>query len=104
MIDVKKDFKKRMALGEDVGKLMSETREDLQRLGMYRMELENQVRNILNEKLADDSFTDKDIQDCYGAANKMLEDKGIAKLRMPSTFFMRAMRRAAKENQKEGLK
>ena len=104
VIDVKTDFRKRMSLGEDVGKLMSETREDLQRLGMYRMELENQVRSILNEKLVDDSFTDKDIQDCYGAANQMLEDKGVAKLRMPSTFFMRAMRRAAKENQKEGLK
>ena len=106
VIDVKKDFKERMARGEDVGKLMSETREDLQRLGMYRQELENEVRTILNEKLLDDNFTDEDIQDCYSAANKMLEDKGVEKLRMPTTLFMRALRRSAKASQqgKENMK
>lgn len=101
VIDVKKDFKKRMALGEDVGKLMSDTREDLQRLGMYRQELENEVRKILDENLVDDNFTDQDVQDCYGAANKMLEEKGVAPLRMPSSLFMQAMRRSAKASQQE---
>lgn len=104
VMEIKKELKDRMANGEDVAKLMSDSRADLQRLGMYRQELENQVRSILDEKLPHGELSDQDVKDLYAAANKMLESKGIPALRMPTKLFLRAMRRSASLNREDNQK
>ncbi len=101
VIDTKKDLRARMEKGEDVGKLMSDTRADFQRLGTYKMELANEVRRILDEKAANEALSDQDVRECYEAANLMLEEKGLRKLRMPGRIFVRSLREAALEQKRK---
>ncbi len=70
----KAELKKMYEKGEDVCAVFQQTREELQKLGRYKATLESQLRDIQSDK----TMTDQDVADFVAAANKMLEENGIA--------------------------
>ena len=88
MIDTKIDLRQRMSEGEDLGKILLDTREEFQRLASYKQMLQQE----LNEIKKDDSLSTEEIDDFVKAANKMLEEKGIAPIKL-SPISRRAMMR-----------
>ena len=78
--ELRKELKERRAKGEDIEKIMEDTRNQLKELSLYRQELEDEVR-----KLSTDDLTQKDYEDLVAAANQMLKERGIKPLEMPST-------------------
>ena len=61
--------------GEDIEKIMQETRAELQDLMRVRIKHENLFREQLKN-----CETEQDVDDLFKACNKMLEEKGIAPL------------------------
>ena len=78
VIDAKKDLKARYDAGEDIVQVMNETQKELRELSLYKEELRRMVRDT---DVDDDPNT---LRDLYGAANKMLEERGLSPLRVPS--------------------
>lgn len=89
MIDTKIDLRQRMADGEDLGQILLDTRAEYQRLAAYKQTLQQE----LNELKKDDSLSMEDIDDFVEAANKMLEDKGIAPIKLSPISRRMLMRR-----------
>ena len=83
VIDARKELKARYDAGEDLGAIMRESREQMRELGLYREELEQQVREIVKTK---DELTDSDLKDLLGAANKMLEERGVKPIHLDAAF------------------
>ena len=78
--ELRKELRDRRAKGEDIEKIMEDTRNQLKELSLYRQELEDEVR-----KLSTDDLTQNDYEDLVAAANQMLKERGIKPLEMPST-------------------
>ena len=55
---------------------MLDTRKEYQDLARYKMELQE----LINEYKKEEGVTDEDVEDFVQAANKKLEEKGIAPL------------------------
>ena len=89
MNETKIDLRARMAEGEDLGQILLETREEYQRLASYKQALQQEI----NELKKDDSLSMEDIDDFVEAANKMLDDKGIAPLKLSPITRRMLMRR-----------
>jgi len=68
------------ANGESIEKVLMDTRDQLQQLGLYRQELEEQVL-----RMSEDGMSQQDYNDLITAANKMLEERGSKPLELPST-------------------
>ena len=79
--ELREELKQRRAKGEDIEKIMEDTRNQLKELSLYRQELEDEVRKRSTEDL-----TQKDYEDLVQAANQMLEERGIKPLEMPTTL------------------
>ena len=77
MKDVKIELRNRMRDGESLCQIMADTHEELQRLGLARLEIENLVREQLSEGVA----SEQDANDLLKAANRMLEEKGCAPIK-----------------------
>ena len=89
MNETKIDLRQRMAEGEDLGQILLDTRAEYQRLASYRQSLQQEI----NELKKDDSLSMEDIDDFVEAANKMLEEKGIAPLKLSPITRRMLMRR-----------
>lgn len=76
MIETKKDLKERMEKGEDIVKVMQDTRDELQKIGKYRQDLNNEIIRYAREH---DDCREQDIIDYVNAANMMLESRGATK-------------------------
>ena len=79
--ELRDELKQRMRNGEDIEKVMEDTRNQLKELSLYRQELEEEV-----QKLSTDEMTQKDYEDLVKAANAMLAERGIKALEMPKTL------------------
>lgn len=79
--ELRDELKQRMRNGEDIEKVMEDTRNQLKELSLYRQELEEEV-----QKLSTDEMTQKDYEDLVKAANEMLAERGIKALEMPKTL------------------
>lgn len=79
--ELREELKRRRVAGEDIEKLMEDTRNQLKELSLYRQEIEDQVQNISTTGLAQ-----QDYEDLVKAANQMLEERGIKPLEMPTTL------------------
>ncbi|MBO7721860.1 MAG: hypothetical protein J6T01_05595 [Kiritimatiellae bacterium] len=79
VIDAKIELKERYDAGEDIGTIMANERRELQNLGLYRQELDKELKKIARRK----DLTAADMQDFVTAANKMLADRGAGPLKMP---------------------
>ena len=82
VIEARKELKDRLDAGEDLTQFMRESREQMRELGLYRDEIERQVHDIIAQK---DELSDQDIEDLQGAANKMLEDRGVKPIQLEAT-------------------
>ena len=80
VIAAKLELKDAYDRGEDIEKMMDDARDELQRLGRYRAELEKEALRQLHRKGA----TAEDVEDMISAVNIMLEDKGIAPIELNS--------------------
>ena len=74
------ELKARMAAGEDINKVLAETRDQFQELGAYRQDLENMVIEMTQEK----GLSQEAYDDIVKAANKMLEERGSKPLELPT--------------------
>ena len=105
--ELREELKRRRAAGEDIEKVMEDTRDQLKELSLYRQELEDQVK-----QLSTDEMSQQDYEDLVAAANQMLEDRGIKPLELPATLKHTirlrqiqeeaAKRQAAKEAEAKG--
>lgn len=77
VIAAKIDLKARHDAGEDIAQVMRETRAELQKMAAYKA----QVRDQLYQLKRDGIMSDADMEGYVEAANKMLEQKGIAPLK-----------------------
>ncbi len=76
VIQAKKELKDAYDRGEDIEKIMLDTRKEFQDLARYKMEL----RGMIHEYKKTEGVSEQDVEDYVQAANKMLEGKGIAPL------------------------
>lgn len=90
VIDARKELKERYDRGEDIEKVMRDTRAEIQRLGQYKIQVEKLVKKETSGA-ARKGLTDEDIGDVIRAANKMLEEKGVAPIE-PSPLLRRALK------------
>lgn len=74
------ELKQRMDAGEDINKVLAETRDQMQELGAYRQEIENMVVEMTQEK----EITQEAYDDIVKAANRMLEERGCKPLELPT--------------------
>ena len=91
MIETKIELRNRMNDGEDLREIMSDTRKELQRLGMVKREVERMMRDEVKNNANDEH----DIEDYINAANMMLEAKGIAPIKITPILRHSLMRTAA---------
>ena len=82
VIDVRKELAARLEKGEDIGRIIHDTQDELQQLGAYKMELKRQVDEIMRKP----TMTEKDLDDCLGAANLMLKERGLQPLTVSAIF------------------
>lgn len=75
VIAARLELKDAMDRGEDIEQIMLDTRKELQRLMVAKM----QLKQLFYEERKK-CETDKDVEELFGACNKMLEEKGIAPL------------------------
>ena len=78
VLDARREIQGRMADGRSAEEVMIEARNQLLELTLYHDELKQQVI-----RLAEDGMTQKDYDELIGAANLMLEERGIGKIQMP---------------------
>ena len=78
MIQTKIELKERMDAGEDLGQILLDTRSQYQDLARYKMTLESELSAL--RKNPDVSM--QDIDDFMTAANQLLEQKGIAPIKL----------------------
>lgn len=73
--DVKKELAERIKKGEKLSDILKDVSREYERLAEYKEKLVAQVESLIE---ADDAnFSDSDIKDLVGAANKMLEEQGL---------------------------
>lgn len=90
VLETKVELKARLDSGEDIVKLLTETRRELRELGAYREDLEKIVDEFRRKK----AVTKEDLEDAVGAANKMLEERGLKKIAMPEFYYKQLEMRA----------
>ena len=77
MIQVKIELRQRMADGEDICKIMADARQEAMRLGQIKDEIMSDAKTLSLE-----AGSEEELEDIVAAANKMLEEKGIAPIKM----------------------
>ena len=81
--------------GEDIEKIVYDTRDELRKLGLYKQE----IRQQLLEYRQKENVSDEDVQDFLTACNQLLEQKGIAPLKV-GPLSRRNLKRVNKEKLK----
>jgi LPXTG-motif cell wall-anchored protein len=71
---VKDQIRELMKKGEDIPSLLTQTFNEIQKMGAIKKTLEGEIRKANR----DSKITDEDMEDLVQAANKMLEEKGIS--------------------------
>lgn len=100
MIQTKIELRQRMADGEDLGQILSESRRELQKLGQFK----NQVERLTKQNIKEGAASEQDAEDLIAAANKMLADKGIAPLKSSALIRKSLLNMTApsQDDQKKG--
>jgi len=78
MNEAKIEIRQRMADGEKLEDILCKTHEEYQQLARYKFMLNDQLREYAN----DPEHSDQDLDDFVNSANKLLEQKGIAPLKL----------------------
>ena len=88
MIQTKIELRQRMADDEDFCQIMADTRNEMMRLGQVKQQIEGEMHDMLKS-----ASTREDIETSIAAANKLLEEKGIAPIKVSPIFIRRLMHR-----------
>ena len=99
MIETKIDLKARLDAGEDIAEIMRATRKEYQRLS----DMKDFLRSELKEMQKSGNMTMQDMEDSIEAANKLLESKGVAGLKL-SPLMKRALMRKCSDFDSAKLK
>ena len=78
MVQTKIELKARIDAGEDLGQILLDTRREYQDLARYKMMLQGEINEIKKNPDA----TIQDVEDFITAANNLLEQKGIAPIKL----------------------
>ena len=81
--DTRQELMDRLNRGEDIEKVMKDTRDELRQLGCYR----NELMALVEEHCKNEELSVEDVADFTRAANKMLEGKGAKQLEMPEVVI-----------------
>ena len=87
VIATKEELKAAMGRGEDIGKLLTDARNQLQEIGQYR----EQLKQRFNEYRKEGTHTVEELQDFVRAANVMLEEHGAKPIKL-SSLLLRNLR------------
>ena len=74
VIDMKKQLREMLKNGDDIAAALTNTRKELQKLGVYKAQLEAEIHEL---QAHGENVTDDDVEDFVKAANVMLKEKGI---------------------------
>ena len=74
--ETKRDLKKRLDAGEDIEEIMRSTRDELKKLAYIKRSIEQDARKMMMA-----ANTEEDIEIVKEAANRLLEEKGIAPIK-----------------------
>lgn len=99
VIETKKEFAQRMKQGETPSDIMNAAAQELYELGQFRRDLELEIAKVRRDPEA----SDDDYTLLVEAANKMLDSKGLPKLRQPSIFGRQCMLQRKLENNQSGI-
>lgn len=77
MIRTKIELKEAYDRGEDIEQIMLDTREEYQKLALFKLDMQQAIRDYKKTE----GVTDDDVEIYVKAANKLLEERGIAPLR-----------------------
>lgn len=102
VIETKADLKRRLDAGENLRDVLNDTRKEMRELSLYRQEIQKMVADVKRDKKGE--LTAKDLEDLYGAANKMLADRGVKPLQMPGMIIRRMKIREAEAAAKAAAK
>lgn len=80
VIAAKLELKAALDNGEDIVKIMDDARDELQRMGRFKAELEKEAIRALHRE----GTTADDVEDMVGALNIMLEQRGIGPIELNS--------------------
>ena len=94
VLAMRDELKRRMDAGEDINKVLADTRDQMQELGAYRQELESMVIEMTQGK----DLTQEAYDDIVKAANKMLEERGCKPLELPTAVRHRFKIYGARKN------
>lgn len=83
----KHDLAKRIKEGEDLATILSETREEVRRLAAVKED----IVSLAREAEHDENISDEEVGDYYAAANRMLEEKGLAPVKVDGLMKSRAV-------------
>ena len=78
MVQTKIELKARIDAGEDLGQILLDTRREYQELARYKMMLQSEMLELKKKPDA----TIEDVEDFVTAANQLLEQKGIAPIKL----------------------
>lgn len=95
MNETKIELKARYDAGEDIGKILEQTHEELRQLSQYKQ----QIEGILRETIHTGDLTEAELNDAIEAANKMLDEKGIAPMEFGPVSRRILLRHVKPENQ-----
>ena len=96
--DAKIQLKLAMDNGEDIEQIMTNTRQELQDLARYKLDLTRHLHDMRHEgKLA----TVEELQDAVDAANKMLEARGIAPMKFGPLVRQKMLMELQKEKEQK---
>ena len=98
VLAMRDELKRRMDAGEDINKVLAETRDQMQELGAYRQEIESMVVEMTQEK----DLTQEAYDDIVKAANRMLEERGSKPLELPTAVRHRFRIYGAKKESNNG--
>ena len=79
VIAAKQDLYEAMNRGEDIAKIMTDTRRDMRKLFEYKSMLEEEISQIRSSG----DHSEDEVRDFVNAANVMLSQKGLSPIRMP---------------------
>ena len=96
VIDTRKELSDALSRGEDLTKIMRESREQLRELGLYKDELHRQIDKILEDG---GELSENDIKDLRDAANLMLEERGIPPLHLDAAVIYQARKQRLEEQE-----
>ncbi len=98
VIDTRIELKARYDAGEDIAKIMTETRRELRELGAYREDLKKELENLRKDK----TMTVEEMKAYVEAANVMLRERGAKEIVMPEFYYRQLEFRNQKHKELEG--